>query len=604
MTEARPSPEATGRAPADPPSRRVGRILRALLPYLRPRLGRLALAMGGAVGVTAMRLLEPWPLKLLVDHLFFALPLPGAVAGWLPEDPDLFLLAMTGTIVALGLLTGAFYYLQRLFVSMVAIETTTAIRSDLYERLHRFSPGYHDRQRIGETLTRLTADVRTMREGLVSLPIRFVEGQLLMLGMVVIMLLLDWQLALVAMLLLPVAAGISRRLSSRLGRALARQRAREGAVSQRAAETLGAVHVVQGYVGLAQEQARFRAAEARGAEAAMRAARLSGGIQMATGVAVGFGAAALVGLASWKVLRGQLTPGDLLIFVAYARFFFKPLRDLAALSVRLTRAMVAGERVVGLLEALPDIQEAEDARPAPAFRGEISIENVTVRGGDGRTALDRVTLSIPAGQHLILTGPSGSGKSTLASLVLRFADPDEGVVRIDGHDVSKLTLRSLRRQITTVYQDPLLFSLSVADNIAYGRQGATRAEVEAAAEAAGVAGLIRALPEGFDTEVGERGAALSGGQRQAVAIARAMIRDAAIVILDEPTTALDPQAADTVIEAIRRLAKGRTGGRTVVTITHDARLASAGDRRVELRDGRILEDTLARPTAQPAVSVR
>ena len=593
-----PTRSPPDRAPAPAPAwRRTSRIVRALLPYLRPRLGRMALALAGAVGVSAMRLLEPWPLKLIVDHLFFHVPLPATLTGWLPAEPNMLLVTLAGAIVAVGLLAGASYYVQRLMVSMVAIEATTALRSDLYDHLHRFPPPHHDRQRLGETLTRLTADVRTMREGLVTLPIRLVEGQLMMAGMVVIMLVLDWQLALTALVLLPAWVLASRRASRRLGRALARQRMREGAISDRAAETLGAVHVIQAFIGFERERERFETAELRSAEAAMRATRLAGRLQLAAGVTVGLGGAALVGLASWKVMRGQLTPGDLLIFVAYARLFFKPLRELAALSVRATRSMVAAERVVGLLETIPQIREAPGARRAPPFRGEIDIENATVRTPDGRIILDRVNLSIRPGEHLALTGPSGSGKSTLAALLLRFVDPVSGSVRIDGHDVSRLTLRSLRRQIATVHQEPMLLSMSVADNIAYGREGATRAEIEAAAEAAGVAGLIRALPEGFDTEVGERGGALSGGQRQAVAIGRAMIRDAPILILDEPTTSLDPRTAEIVIAALRRLVRGRTA----ITITHDSRLLQACDRVMTLREGKVVESTSADTAAQSVV---
>lgn len=576
---------------------RTTRILRLLLPYLQPRLGRLSLALGGAVGVTAMRLLEPWPLKLIVDHMFFNLPLPGMLSGWLPSEPNLLLVVMVCSIVAVGLIAGGFYYLQRLMVSAVAIEITTELRSDLYEHLHSLSPLHHDRQRLGETLTRLTADIRVMREGLVTLPIRLTEGLLLMASMAAVMLVLDWQLALTALVLLPMWAILSRRLARQLGPALARQRMREGAISDRAAESLGAIHVIQGFVGHNREQERFRIAEERSAEAAMRAARLAGAIQMASGAVVGLVGAALVGLASWKVLRGQITPGDLLIFVAYAALFFKPLRELAALSVRLTRAMVAGERVVALLDTAPSIRDAPDARRAPPFRGDISMDAVTVRAPDGRAILDRANLTILAGQHVVLTGPSGVGKSTIVSLLLRFLDPDEGAVRIDGHDISHLTFKSLRSQITTVHQEPMLFSMSVADNIAYGREGASPAEAEAAAEAAGVAALIRALPEGFDTQVGERGAALSGGERQAVAIARAMIRDTPIVILDEPTTGLDPAAAETMIAALLRLARGRT----VLTITHDPRLVRCGDWVLALDRGRIVEECADKSDAPGAV---
>jgi ATP-binding cassette, subfamily B, bacterial len=583
-------PERQGRKPRPRQSarQRAARVLHPLIPYVRQRLGRLSLALSGAIGVTAMRLLEPWPLKIIVDHLFFDLPLPHAVAGWLPEDANLLLLAMVGTIVVVGLCAGGFYYLQRLMVSAVAIEITTSLRSDLYEHLHRLAPGHHDRQRLGETLTRLTADMRVMREGLVTVPIRLVEGLLLMTGMVAIMLVLDWQLALTAVLLLPLWAIVSGRLSRRLGPALARHRMREGAISDRAAESMSAVYVVQGFDGHAREQERFRIAEERSAEAAMRAARLAGVIQIASGALVGLGGAALVGLASWKVIHGQLTPGDLLIFVAYAALFLKPLREFAPLSVRLMRAMVAGERVVGLLETVPSIREAPDARRVSRVRGEISMKDVTVRASDGRPILDRVNLVVHAGEHVVLTGSTGAGKSTLINLVLRFLDPDDGAVCIDGRDISKFTIKSLRSQITTVHQEPLLFSMSIADNIAYAREGATRAEVEAAAEAAGVAGLIRALTEGFDTQVGERGAALSGGERQAVSIARAMIRDTPIVILDEPTTALDPSAAQVMISSLMRLARGRT----ILTVTHDPRLVRYGDRILSLEGGRIIDNGL------------
>lgn len=570
-------------------ARAFARMAAPFTPHLRRRRGRVALAALFTVGTMAVRLLEPWPLKLVLDAVILGRALPAPVAALLPQPPPqgtALLYGLAAAMVAVALAGGLLYYLQRLHAATLGQQVAADLRLDLYGHIQRLSFAFHDRRRTGDVLVRLTSDVRMLREALVALPLELLQHALLTLGMLVVMLVMDWQLTLLAMTLMPGLAFLVRRYRRPMKRAIRAQREREGHLATIASEALGAIRVVQGFRRERDEVRRFGGENRRSLRSGVKAARLEAKFKGSADFAVATVTAVIVTAAAHRVLAGTLSPGDLVVFVSYLRIYGRPLRRISRITERLVRATAAGERVLQLLRTRSEIADAPDAAPAPRLRGAVCFEHVHFAHRGGVQALDDVSLEVAPGDRVALVGPTGSGKTTLVSLVPRFFDPDRGRVCVDGLDVRGLTLTSLRRQITLVFQEPVLFATSVAENIAYGRRSATLEDVRRAAERAGIHRVIERLPQGFDTRVGERGATLSGGQRQCVAIARAIIRDAPIVILDEPTTGLDAESAALVLGALERLMEGRT----VFRIHHDLAAVADVDRAVVLREGRIVEE--------------
>lgn len=564
----------------------VASLAARLLPYARRRRGRLGLVVALTAALLAVRLLEPWPLKLVFDHVLLGQPLPAALAWLSPAASATSLLAiLVGTIVALAALAGLLYFQQSLLTSRLGHEVVSELRFDLYRHVQALSFGFHDRRRTGDLIVRLVADIRLVRDALVNLPIDLAESLLLAAGMSVIMLVMDWQLALVAFAMLPLLALLVRRYRKPLKAAVREQRRQEGDLATLASDSLGAIRTIQGF-GLEELVAeRFGGANRKSLKQGLKAARLEARMRWSSELAVGTVTAVVVGFGAWRILRGQLSPGDLIVFVAYLRAFARPLRRISKTTERVARTAAASERILDLFAHLPEITDRPGAAAAGRLRGEIELAGVSHRHGRYPWVLRRVDLRIAAGERIGLVGPTGAGKSSLLSLLPRFYEPAEGVVRIDGHDIRDLTVDSLRGQFSLVFQEPILFADTIAENIAHGRPGASRDEIVAAAVGAGIHDIVAALPDGYDTVLGERGGTLSGGQRQCVAIARAMLRDAPIVLLDEPTTGLDARSSALVSAALERL----MAGRTVLIVSHDLRTLHGVDRIVVLEGGRIVQ---------------
>jgi len=386
--------------------------------------------------------------------------------------------------------------------------------------------------------------------------------------------------------LLPVLAFVVRRYRRPMRAAIRKQRRKEGDLATVASDSLGAIRAVQGFRLEGREVSRFGGANRRSLKHGVRAARLEAKLRWSSDVAVGVVTALVVGLAARRILSGALSPGDLIVFVTYLRTFSRPLRQISRTTERVARTATAAERILEIMERVPDVRDLPGAVEAPAFRGGIEFDRVSLRHGTDPWVLRDVSLHVRPGEIVGIVGPTGAGKSSLISLVPRFYDPSEGCVRIDGHDARSVTLDSLRRQVSLVFQEPILFATTIAENVAAGRPGAHREEIVEAAHRAGIHHVIAGLPEGYDTLLGERGGTLSGGQRQCVAIARAILRDAPIVILDEPTTGLDLRNAAVVVAALRRLVEGRT----VLMISHEPRYLKDADRIVALDHGRLVEE--------------
>jgi len=487
------------------------------------------------------------------------------------------------TIVVFAMSRGLVYYFQKLLASRVGQGMAADLRLDLYKHLQHLSFRFHDRRRTGDLIARLIGDIRYLRDIFVGMPIAMAEEVFLMVGMMIVMFLMDWQLTALALISLPGVAVLLRIYQRPLRAAILRQREREGEIASMASEVLGAIKVVQGFGREREEIARFTVENKRSLRTGLKSSRLEAKLRWTSEITVSAVTALVIGVAARRALSGVLSPGDLLVFMAYMRTFSRPIRRVSGTAERAARGAAAGERIFRLLDTQPHIKDLPGARRMKKIQGAITFENVSMRYGKGDPVLADINLRIQPGERVALLGPTGSGKTSLVSLVPRFYDPSEGRVLVDGVDVREMTMASLRESIALVFQEPVLFATSIAENIRYGKPEATLEEIVETARTAGIHRIVSALPDGYDTELGERGGTLSGGQRQAVAIARALIKNAPIVILDEPTTGLDHDAAGLVVSALDRLMDGRT----VVLISHQMETIHGMDRVVMLEHGRI-----------------
>lgn len=540
------------------------------------------------LGATAMEVLRPWPLKVIFDGILIPDGNQDRIIAWLSAylaDPESLLAVAAGAILVIAVVGAMFSFGQVFLIACVGQKVVASVRQQLYAHIQRLSHSFHDERNLGDLLARLTGDAVLMRDLLVNSVIYLSARFLVIVGIIGIMLMMDWRLTLVALLVTPLLAvsvvGFGRKIKG----AARRQRRKESQIADVMTERLVAIRVVQAYAREAHEEAVFARNNMGSAKAGLRATRLEAHLNRLVQVVLAVGTAAVIGYGVLRVGAGALTPGDLLVFAAYLTSLYKPVRKLAAMTGRISKATVCGERITAILDVEPEIRDAPDARPAPPFAGTVEFRDVDFAYGNGSTVLRNVNLTLQAGQTVALMGESGAGKSTIANLLLRFYDPQRGTVRIDGHDVHGLTLSSLREQIAIVLQESVLFDATVRDNIAYGKLEASEEEIVAAATAAHAHDFIRWLPNGYDTVIGERGAMLSAGQRQRIAVARALIRDAAIVVLDEPLTGLDRGSEDAVIDALSTLMQGRT----CLLITHDRRTAALADRILLVENGAVSE---------------
>ncbi len=585
-TPASPSPSSSTGA--------KGRInpsaLRRTLRIIRPHLPRhLLLCLGGLGALAAdvlFRVLEPWPVKYAVDAV------TSALGANLPSDLPLGL-DVRGTVIAsaLGLAViiggraGA-NYLSTVAFAKVGARIATELRTRVFDHVQALSLRYHSRASIGDTSQRLVGDMGRLQDVAVTAGLPLVGNVVTVVVLLVVMMLLEPLLGAIV-----VAAAVGYLLLSRVSspgivQASRSTRKGEGALVGSAAEALGAIRVVQSY-GLEQTVAHeFAGGNERAMKAGVRAKRLAAALERSTDVVVGVAQAAVLVLGSFRVLHGAMTPGDLVLFLMYLKIAMKPLRDMAKYTGRIARATASGERIADLLDERVEIADPPHPLPMRSVGGSVSFTGITSRDGHGRPLFDVLSLQIPEGQHVGILGPSGGGKSTLVSYLLRLAEPDRGSIRVGGYDTRAVTLADLRRNVAVLPQESVLFSVSVRDNIRFGRQDASDDDVEQAARRAGAHEFITALPEGYDTVLGNRGDTLSGGQRQRIAIARALIRRSPVVVLDEATTGLDPAAKSLVNDALAELARSRT----TISITHDASTVAGMDRVLWLEDGRILED--------------
>lgn len=581
--------------------------LRQALPGLRRTYGRFrphlrrqrAMLAGGSVALAfevLLRLAEPWPLKFIIDTIVTPVGTPAGQAPPAATEPTTVLAIAAVAVVVFTGLRALASYLTTVAFALAGNRVLTEVRAEVYAHLQRLSLAFHHRARTGDLLTRMTGDIGRLQEVTVTAALPLVGNVVTLVGMAVVMALVDWQLALVAAAAIPLFAVIGTRLTRRITSVSRTQRRQEGELASVASEALGAMTVVQAYSLEGTLEERFAVNNNRSLRDGVKAKRLSAALERSTDLLVALATGVVLFLGARRVLAGALTPGDLVLFITYLKQAFRPLRDVAKYTGRLAKASASGERIVDLLDTVPEIRDRSWARPAPAFVGDVRFEGVTFAHEPGRPVLHHLDLHVLPGQRVGVVGDSGAGKSTLMGLLVRLHDPTEGRVMIDGHDLCDLELATVRRQVAIVLQESVLFATSIRENIAYGNPDADDQEIEAAARLANAHDFVSELPEGYDTVLGERGATLSGGQRQRLAIARAAVRRAPIVVLDEPMAGLDRTNETEVADALRRL----TRGRTTFVIAHDDAAVADADLVVHLKAGRVVaqgppEDVLGLP---------
>ncbi len=560
----------------------VFRFRREMYPHWRALLGALLFSLG----YTATRLAEPWPLKFVLDNVLTGQPLRTPIPALdrlLAADKMRILIVSAGAILVLAVLRGIFYYYQRFLASRVGQEVVLSVRHQLFAHMQRLSLAFHARRSTGDMLTRLTSDINLLRDLLVASLLSLISEGIILIGYTIVMFVMEWRLALMAVVAMPVIFVLMSVYSGRIRDATRKQRRREGELASRLQQTLSGIHIVQLFAREEAEEENLRRLNEQSLNSGMAAARLEAGLNRSVEISLAIVTAATLWLGATSVMAGRLTPGELVVFVAYMQNRYKPLRRVSRVTERSQKASSCVERITDVLDERTDVPDG--LQRAPRFRGHISFDGVQFGYRADAPILRGVTLDVRPGQMVALVGASGSGKSTLLGLVPRLFDPKRGRVRIDGVDVRSFRTRSLRERIAVVPQDSLLFLGTLRENIAYGRPDATDAQIEAAAKAAFIHEHIVSLPDGYDTKVAERGVTLSGGQRQRIAIARAIVKDAPIVLLDEPTTGLDSESEALVIQALDRLLKGRTS----IVIAHRLSTIRRADVIAVMYEGRIVE---------------
>lgn len=569
---------------------RNGQLTRLVLNLLSPYRGWLVIVFIAMLIEIAMSLAAPWPLKLVLDDALGHHKLPEWLAwahdyGFGRHTLGVALFAGGATLL-IAILGAIATYIDNYYTTSVGQWVANDLRIRIYEHLHRLSLRYYDNVKTGALMSTITSDVATIQSFASSSTLDIVVDLITIVFMVGLMFWLDWDFTLIAVGFTPFLVVFLFHFKKAVKEVTRTVRARQSEIVAVVQEGLGSVRAVKAFGRQDLEVAHLEAASHATVEAALKARRVKSLLSPMVNIVV----AICTGIVLWKgtslIVAGTMTAGALTVYLAYLSKFFKPVKDLASMTSAIAQTTVALERIQTILSADDIIQERADATEPGRLKGAITFEHVAFGYGDDAPVLRDVSFSIEPGQVVGIVGPTGSGKSTVLSLVPRFYNPTSGRVLIDGEDISTYKLASLRSQVGFVLQETVLFRGTIRENIAYGRPGATDEEVVAAAKIANADEFISRMPHGYDSPVGERGDTLSGGQRQRIGIARAVIRNSPIMILDEPTAALDTESERLVIEGLERLMEGRT----VIMIAHRLSTIVDADKIIVLKDGVVAEE--------------
>lgn len=551
--------------------------------YLWPHRGRILWALAQVCLISGLELLKPWPIKIVIDSVLSGHALPGAWAGGWPAGA--LLLGACGALVLIYAALGGLTVLNNYATISIGQRMVRDLRSDLYAHLHRLSMAFHSRAQAGDLLYRVTADTFALQTLTMNCLFPATTALVLLGGMAVIMLGLDWTLTLLALSVCPALLLAIGRLNRRVNAAATRARERESEVYGVVQRAMAAMRVIQAFTREEEEHRRFMAANEQSLAASLRLHTLQTFYSGIVNLLIALGTAAVVWVGARHVLDGTLTLGELVVFISYLASLYVPVNNMFQVWGLAQSARVGVKRAFDVLDVEHDLADGPRGFPPGGARGEIGWEDVDFAYAPGALVLDGVSIHVRPGQRVAVVGPTGAGKSTLLSLLPRFYDPIRGRVLVDGVDAREYRLGALRRQVAMVLQPPLVFPVSIRENIAFGRPEAHLDEIIAAAKAARIHDTIARLPEGYDTVVGEYGVTLSEGEKQRLTIARAILRDSPILILDEPTSALDPETEGLILEALDRL----TTGRTTFIIAHRLSTVRTADLIVVLKGGRVVE---------------
>ena len=562
------------------------RLIRELL---RPYRGWLVIILVAMLVETAMSLAGPWPLKIVLDSVVGHHPMPQWITHLLGPgivDHKMGLAAVAAVmIVLIAVLGSVATYIDNYYTESVGQYVANDLRLRVYSHLDRLSLGYYDKQKTGNLLSTITTDITTIQNFASGATLGIFVDILTIIGMLGLMFWLNFDFTLIAVAVTPFLLLFVSRFKRAVKKATHEVRHRQSDIVAVVQEGLESMRVVKAYGREQLEEEHLKEASQAAVDAALKARRIKSLLSPVVTVVVSLCTGFVLYRGAMLILTDKMTIGALTVFLSYLNKFFKPVQDLAKMTNSIAQAAVAVERVQTILVADEMIPEKPDAREPQGIKGEITFDKVAFAYKPDSPVLKEVTFKIEPGQLVGFVGATGGGKSTVASLIPRFYDATQGRVLIDGTDVKDFRLKALRNQIGCVLQDTVLFAGTIAENIAYGRPGATREEVVAAAKLANADEFISRMPKGYDSEVGERGMTLSGGQRQRIGIARAIIRNSPILILDEPTAALDTESEKVVMEALERLMKGRTA----IAIAHRLSTIKDANKIVVFKDGFVHE---------------
>jgi ABC-type multidrug transport system fused ATPase/permease subunit len=566
-------------------------LLRLVRNLIRPYLGSLSIILAAMLIETLMGLAAPWPLKVVLDNVIGNHKLPlwlsHLLTTVLKGDGKMSIAVGAAlAVVAIATLGALASYVANYYTESVGQWVANDLRMRTYHHLQRLSLSYYDQQRTGALLSTITSDVQTIQSFASSATLGILVDLFTIVGMLFIMFWLNWDFTLIVLAVTPFLLLLVSRFKKAVKAATHEVRKQQANIVSVVQQDLESMRVVKAFGRQEYEQAELREVSRAVVDAALKARRVKAMLSPIVTVTV----AVCTGIVLWRgsalILAGTMTAGALTVFLSYLTKFFKPVKDLASMTNSIAQAAVGVDRVRAILDADNVIPESPEARvPESPVRGGIRFDQVKFAYNPESPVLQGVSFDIKPGQLIGVVGPTGGGKSTIVSLIPRFYDTTSGKIEIDGVDVRDYKLQWLRSQIGYVLQETVLFRGTVHDNIAYGKAGATREEIIEAAKLANADEFISRMPHGYDTMIGERGDTLSGGQRQRIGIARALVRDNPILILDEPTAALDTESERLVIEALERLMKGRT----VITIAHRLSTIRDADKIIVLNGGVVAE---------------
>jgi ATP-binding cassette subfamily B protein/subfamily B ATP-binding cassette protein MsbA len=558
-------------------------MLKKLLPYLKPHCWLIAWALFQVFLIAGFELLKPWPLQVVIDNVLGGKPFQ--IVAVSSSSPTLILLGACLAIVVVHFGAGALTLLHNYTTIRVGQNMVNDLRGALYAHLQRLSLAFHGRQRVGDLLYRITADSFAVQTMIMNGALPILSAAVLLGGMLVVLFPLDPGLTLLALTVVPILFALIAGFNKKIIDVASEVRATESRVYSLVQWAMSSIKVVQAFTKEDEEHRRFMGASRESLRATLRLYSWQTLYSAAVNIVIAGGTALVIYAGARAVMSGTLSVGQLIVFISYLAQLYAPINQITQSWGLIAGARVGARRVFEILDTEADLKDGSRSFPPEGARGDVAWRGISFRYRPDIPVLAGIDLRVAAGAKIAVIGATGAGKSTLLGLLPRFFDPSAGVVEIDGVDLRDYQLKSLRNQIAMVLQPPLIFPLSVRDNIAYGCAGAADAEIEEAARLARIHDLIASLPEGYDTVIGEAGISLSEGEKQRVTIARALLRDAPILILDEPTSALDVTTEALVMAGIERL----MAGRTTFIIAHRLSTVRRCDRIVVLRDGVIAE---------------